>query len=72
MSLWLLGEGDQFLSAAQRGDWLVKGFSYEEKIHMLFAQRLESGPRNFIPSSGQPTWDSVSVMSQVVARGFVG
>jgi hypothetical protein len=34
-------------------DWLVKDFSYEEEIHMLFAQRLESGPRNFIPSSGQ-------------------
>jgi hypothetical protein len=35
--------------------WLVKDFSYEEEIHMLFAQRLESGPRNFIPSSRQPT-----------------
>jgi hypothetical protein len=35
---------------------LVKDFSYEEdEIHMLFAQRLESGPRNVIPSSGQPT-----------------
>ena len=34
---------------------LVKDFSYEEEIHMLFAQRLESGPRNLIPSSGQPT-----------------
>jgi hypothetical protein len=34
---------------------LVEDFSYEEEIHMLFAQRLESGPRNFIPSSGQPT-----------------
>jgi hypothetical protein len=54
-------------------DWvfrLVKDFSYEEEIHMLFAQRLESGPRNFIPSSGQPTWDSVRVSQ--VARGFVG
>jgi|AntRauMFilla1563_2_1112583.scaffolds.fasta_scaffold106920_1 hypothetical protein len=34
---------------------LVKDFSLEEEIHMLFAQRLESGPRNCIPSSGQPT-----------------
>ena len=33
---------------------LVEDFSYEEEIHILFAQRIESGPRNFIPSSGQP------------------
>ena len=47
---------------------LVKDFSLEEEIHMLFAQRLESRPRSFIPPSGQPTGDRVSV-SQVV-RGF--
>jgi hypothetical protein len=28
---------------------LVKDFSYEEKIHILFAQRLESGPGEFYP-----------------------
>jgi hypothetical protein len=47
---------------------LVKDFSLEEEIHILFAQRLESGPRNFIPSSGQPNWDRVRVSQ--VARGF--
>ena len=34
---------------------LVKDFSLEEEIHMLFAQRIESGPQNFVPSSRQPT-----------------